>query len=42
MKNEVYLPPNQHDVIQPFIAGSKAKRKFESKTTNTPRKMHSA
>jgi hypothetical protein len=39
MKNEVYL---QHDVIQPFIAVSKAKRKIESKTTDAPRKTHSA
>jgi hypothetical protein len=31
IKNEVCLPPNQHDVIQPFIAASKAKRKTESK-----------
>jgi hypothetical protein len=31
MKNEVYLPPNQHDVIQPFIAASKTKRKSGSK-----------
>jgi hypothetical protein len=25
MKSEVCLPPNQHDVIQPFIAATKAK-----------------
>jgi hypothetical protein len=31
MKNEVYLPPNQNDVIQPFIAENKAKRKTGSK-----------
>jgi hypothetical protein len=31
MKNEVCLPPNQHDVIQPFIAVGKWKRKTESK-----------
>jgi hypothetical protein len=31
MKNGVCLPPNQHDVIQPFIAASKAKRKTENK-----------
>jgi hypothetical protein len=31
MKNEVCLPPNQHDVIQPFIEASKAKRKTKSK-----------
>jgi hypothetical protein len=42
MKNEVCLPPNQHDVIQPFIAASKAKRKTESKTTDAPRKTHNA
>jgi hypothetical protein len=31
MKNEVCLPPNQHDVIKPFIAANKVKRKTESK-----------
>jgi hypothetical protein len=31
MKNGVCLPPNQYDVIQPFIAVSKAKGKNESK-----------
>jgi hypothetical protein len=25
MKNEVCLPPNQYDVIQPFIAENKTK-----------------
>jgi hypothetical protein len=42
MKNEVCLPPNQHDVIQPFIAASKAKIKTESKIQDAPRKTHNA
>jgi hypothetical protein len=42
MKNEVCLPPNQHDVIQPFIVESKAKEKLKQKTTDAPRKTHSA
>jgi hypothetical protein len=33
---------NKHDVIQPFIAANKIKRKLKAKTTDTPRKMHSA
>jgi hypothetical protein len=31
MENGISLSPQQHDVIQPFIAASKAKRKTESK-----------
>jgi hypothetical protein len=31
MKNGVCLPPNKHDVIQPFIAANKAKRKLKTK-----------
>jgi hypothetical protein len=31
MKNGVCLPPNQHDMIQPFIAASKAKIKLKAK-----------
>jgi hypothetical protein len=42
MKNEVCLPPYQHDVIQPFIAATNAKRKTESKKTDAPRKTHNA
>jgi hypothetical protein len=33
---------NKHDVIQPFIAANKAKRKLKEKTTDAPRKTHSA
>jgi hypothetical protein len=29
-------------VIQPFIAANKAKIKLKAKTTDAPRKMHSA
>jgi hypothetical protein len=42
MENGVCLPPNQHDVIQPFIAASKEKEKLKAKTTDAPRKTHSA
>jgi hypothetical protein len=31
MKNGVHLLQKEHDVIQPFMAASKAKRKTESK-----------
>jgi hypothetical protein len=31
MENGISRSPKQHDVIQPFIAASKAKRKTESK-----------
>jgi hypothetical protein len=31
MKNGISLYPKQHDVIKPFIAASKAKRKTKSK-----------
>jgi hypothetical protein len=34
MKSEVCLPPNQHDVIQPFIAANKTK---ETKNKNNGR-----
>jgi hypothetical protein len=36
---------NKHDVIQPFIAASKTKQnktKLKAKTTDAPRKTHSA
>jgi hypothetical protein len=42
MKNGVHLPPKQHDVIKPFIAANKTKGKLKTKTTDAPRKMHSA
>jgi hypothetical protein len=42
MKNEVHLPPKQHDVIKLFIAANKTKGKLKAKTTDAPRKMHSA
>jgi hypothetical protein len=42
MKNGVSLSPKQHDVIKPFIAANKEKRKTESKTTDAPRKTHNA
>jgi hypothetical protein len=41
MKNGAYLPP-KHDVIQTFIAEIKTKEKLKAKTTDTPRKTHSA
>jgi hypothetical protein len=41
MKNRVHLPQKQHDVIKPFISASKAKKK-KAKTTDAPRKTHSA
>jgi hypothetical protein len=41
MKNKVHLQ-KEHDVIQPFIAANKTKRKLKLKTTDVPRKMHSA
>jgi hypothetical protein len=31
MENGISLSPKQHDVIQPFIAASKEKRKTKSK-----------
>jgi hypothetical protein len=42
MKNGVHLLQKEHDVIQPFIAANKTKRKLKTKTTNAPRKMHNA
>jgi hypothetical protein len=42
MENRVHLLQKEHDVIQPFIAANKTKRKLKAKTTNAPRKMHSA
>jgi hypothetical protein len=42
MKNEVHLFQKEHDVIQPFITANKTKRKLKEKTTDAPRKMHSA
>jgi hypothetical protein len=42
MKNGVHLLQKEHDVIQPLIAANKTKRKLKAKTTDTPRKMHSA
>jgi hypothetical protein len=42
MKSEVCLPPNKHDVTQPFIAANKAKREMKAKTTDALRKMNSA
>jgi hypothetical protein len=42
MKNRVHLLQKEHDVIEPFIAANKAKRKLKAKTTNALRKMHNA
>jgi hypothetical protein len=42
MKNEVHLLQKEHDVIQPFIAENKTKRKLKAKTTDAPIKMHRA
>jgi hypothetical protein len=42
MKNRVHLLQKEHDVIQPFIATNKTKRKLKVKTTDALRKMHSA
>jgi hypothetical protein len=42
MKNGVHLLQKEHDVIQPFIAANKTKIKLKAKTTDAPRKMHSA
>jgi hypothetical protein len=41
MKNRAYLPP-KHDVIQTFIAANKTKETESKKTTDAPRKTHSA
>jgi hypothetical protein len=42
MKNGVYLPPKQHDVIKLFIAANKTKGKLKAKTTDAARKAHNA
>jgi hypothetical protein len=44
MKNGVHLPPKQHDVIKPFIAANKTKRKLKAKikTLQEKRIMHEA
>jgi hypothetical protein len=42
MKNGVHLLQKEHDVIQPFIAANKIKRTLKEKTTDAPRKTHSA
>jgi hypothetical protein len=42
MKNEVHLPPKQHDVIKPFIVANKTKEKLKAKTSDAPSKMHNA
>jgi hypothetical protein len=42
MKNRVYLLQKEYDVIQPFIAENKTKIKLKVKTTDAPRKIHSA
>jgi hypothetical protein len=42
MKNGISLSPKQHDVIKPFIAANKTKGKLKAKTTDAPRKTHSA
>jgi hypothetical protein len=42
MKNGVHLLQKEHDVIQPFISAKKTKIKLNAKTTDAPRKMHSA
>jgi hypothetical protein len=42
MKNKVHLFQKEHDVIQPFIATNKTKIKLKAKTTDAPRKTHSA
>jgi hypothetical protein len=40
MKSEVYLSPNQHDVIDHLLQQTKQTKK--TKTTDTPRKTYSA
>jgi hypothetical protein len=42
MKNGVHIPPKQHDVIKPFIAANKTKLIMKTKTSDAPRKTHSA
>jgi hypothetical protein len=42
MKNRVHLLQKEHDVIQPFNVANKTKRKLKARTTDAPRKMHSA
>jgi hypothetical protein len=42
MKIEHSSLQNKHDVIQPIIAANKTKRKLKAKTTDAPRKTHSA
>jgi hypothetical protein len=42
MKNGVHLLQKEHDMIQPFIEAKKTKIKMKAKTTDAPRKTHSA
>jgi hypothetical protein len=42
MKNGVHLLQKEHDVIQTFIAANKTKLTKKTKTTDAPRKTHSA
>jgi hypothetical protein len=41
-EKRVHLLQKKHDVILPFIAENKRKEKLKAKTTDAPRKMHSA
>jgi hypothetical protein len=41
-EKRVHLLQKEHDVIQQFIAANKEKIKLKTKTTDAPRKTHSA
>jgi hypothetical protein len=41
-EKRVHLLQKKHDVIKPFIAANKTKLTKKTKTTDAPRKTHSA